>query len=233
VTLTLPRVCHAGLSGPDVRAYSRVYRGLGIRQRRETRFFGVHMVGNTEHFQRDTTYHMGVTLKPTGIINQATFLALRPHLDPYSRYLIGLADKQLTVNPRDLVVGMWLAMLRLAPFPYEQIRPYPSGDLAMLDRVGSDCSGTFELAYKYAHGHDPTIPDPSNYDFDGYGWTGSLDANGTKVRTPRPGDACFYYPDHGHVGGFLGGDRVFSHGKTGDPHVTSSSFAVEFRSYLP
>lgn len=227
MTLTLPRVCHAGLHGPDVRAYSRTYRRLHIRLKRETNFFGMFMVGNTEHFQRDHG------LPETGIVNQATFLALRPHFDPYDRYLIALADKTLTVTPRELVVGMWIAMLRVAPFPYEQIRPYPSGDISNLDRLGSDCSGTFELAYKYAHGHDATIQDPSNFAFDGYGWTGTLLDNGRRVSTPRPGDACFWYPDRGHVGGYLGGGKAFSHGKPGDPHVAPTTACVEFRTYLP
>ena len=38
--LKLPRVAHAGLRGPDVLAYSRVYRSLNIRTRKQTRYFG-------------------------------------------------------------------------------------------------------------------------------------------------------------------------------------------------
>lgn len=225
MALTLPRVCHAGMRGPDVLAYSRTYRRLGIRQRDATRFFGMRMVGNTKHFQHD---HQ---LKQTGTVNKDTFDQLRRHFDNYDKYLIGRAESKYEVTPRDLVVGYWLAMLRVAPCPYIQIRPYPMS-IERFDHDGSDCSGTFELAYKLAHDHDPSIPDPSALHFDGYGYTGTLLAHGRRVATPKPGDAVFFYPDYHHVGGFLGGSRVFSHGGTGDPHITSVTYGTQFRSYL-
>lgn len=232
--LELPRVCHVGLVGPDVLAYSRAYRAIGIRTRPQTRYFGFRMIAGTKEFQS----RHGLT--QTGTVNAETFNHLKYHLDAYGIWLVGQAEKRFEVTPREICQGAFLAMLHTAPSPYEQIRPYPMS-VADFDRDGSDCSGTFELAYKLTHDHFPATPDPSNLGFTGYGYTGTLLDNGKRISAgeAQPGDAAFFYWDRHHVGGYLGGGKVFSHGSpptpsNPTPHVVSASstLIVEWRSYL-
>lgn len=224
--LTLPRECHAGLRGPDVRIYSRVMRQLGIRLRDETDFFGWHLVGNIEHFQRD--HKMAVT----GHVHQVTFDALRPHFTPHEREVLLRADVRYAPHPRDYIVGACLGMLHDAPFPYREVRPIPD-TIGDVEREGSDCSGTSITAYHYSHLRFGSVPDPSGNDFDHYGSTIVYMARGgRRVTVPQPGDCVFYYPAYSHVGIYLGNGRVFSHGKPGDPTVIPSSWATMIRSYL-
>lgn len=227
-----PRITHAGQRGPDVKAFSRIFREKRIgplRTRPVTDFFGVHMVNSTIEFQR----HHG--LKQTGTINEKTFDHLRPYFDGYDRYLFRKETKLLQPSPQDLAVGAWLAMLRHAPFPYREVRRYPM-TLAGFYIDGSDCSGTYMGGLHYAHLSWPTrVHDPNGFSppFDGYGSTYTMIGHGVRVfGSPQKGDAAFYYPTHSHVGGCLGGDRVFSHGKPGDPHVIGASYATEFRRYI-
>lgn len=222
--ITLPRVCHIGMSGPDVTAYTRTYRQLGIRQHHATRHYGLRTERNTKDFQH--AHH----LKTTGVVNEKTFDALRPHFDGYSRWLLERTP-HYQYDPRELVVGYALQALKVAPCPYMQVRPYPRS-IHQFDTEGSDCSGTFELFYWLGHEADKSIPDPSGFGFNGTGNTDTLWASGHAVQTPQPADAVFYYPDHGHVGLYLGGGRVFSHGAPGHPHVISTAGAVGYRSYL-
>lgn len=234
--MSIPRVAHLGVKGPDVIAYKRTLVRLGFREQQENDqnrqhhklgFYGVKMVHEVAHFQR----HRG--LRATGNVNEQTFELLARHFDGYDKWLIKQERKRLLPEPWELVVGAWVAMLRHAPFPYIQIRPYPP-ELSLFYSRGSDCSGTFEGAYHYAHLEYPSrVPDPSGFGFDGYGYTGTLLNHGSRVSTPAPGDAAFYYWDYHHVGGVLDhSGRVFSHGKPGDPHITSASYATEFRRYL-
>jgi hypothetical protein len=224
--LTLPRVCHAGMSGPDVYAYSRTMKQLGIRHRKPSRYFGVHLANNLLTYQKQ--HH----LPHTGHVGEQTFASLRKHFDGYSRVLIRRADTKYQPHARDYIVGACLAMLHHAPFPYREVRPYPD-TLQQVYSQGSDCSGTSCSAYKYAHGIDHSVPDPAGFDFSGYGSTYTMITHGVRVSSPEKGDLCFYYATFSHVGVYLGDGKVFSHGKPGDPHVVASSFATQFRRYLP
>jgi hypothetical protein len=171
-------------------------------------------------------------LQADGVLGPKTFEHLAPHFDGYDKWLVRHTSVQPPPHPRDLIVGACLAMLRHAPFPYEEIRPYPS-TFDELYRVGSDCSGTSTLAYKYADTAFPgLVSDPNGFGFDGYGYTGTLLNHGTRTTTPHSGDLCFYYPTYSHVGVYLGGGRVFSHGAPGQPHVIGSSYATQIRTYL-
>jgi hypothetical protein len=235
VTIALPRVAHLGVKGPDVVAYKRTLVRLDFREQAENdankrhhtlNGYGLRLGQEVAHFQHRRGIHV------TGNVNRDTFELLARHFDSYDRWLIGQEVKRLQPEPWELVTGAWVAMLRHAPFPYEQVRPYPR-ELDLFYRLGSDCSGTFEGAYHYAHLEYPHLQDPSGLGFDGYGYTGTLLSHGRRVSTPEPGDAAFYYSDRHHVGGVLDhSGRVFSHGKPGDPHVISAAYAVEIRRYL-
>lgn len=222
--LTQHRVCHVGMTGPDVLAYTHTYRQLGIRKRKQTRHFGSHTEANTKTFQHQHG------LRADGVIGPRTFEKLQPHFDGYARWLLKRTP-HYQYEPRQLVVGYALQALKVAPCPYRMVRPYPRS-ISEFDREGSDCSGTFELFYLLAHKADPQINDPSGFGFNGSGNTDSLWAAGHAVSTPRPADAVFYYSDHGHVGLYLGSGRVFSHGAPGHPHVISTAAATGYRSYL-
>ncbi len=224
--LKLPRVCHAGLRGPDVHAYSRVYRSAGVRHRKPTTFFGVHMVDNTQHFQKNHG------LRQDGVVGPKTFDAMRPYFDGYDRYLLKKEITQLKVpGPRELIVGAALAMYHNRPFPYEEVRPYPN-TLAGFYSRGSDCSGTSTGCYHYAHLSHSNVSDPNEMNFNGYGSTYSMVPRGAKVINALPGDLAFYYPTFSHVGVYLGNGNVFSHGKPGDPTIIPLSWATMVRSYL-
>ncbi len=221
-----PRIAHAGQHGPDIKAYSRTYRRLNIRHRPVTRFFGTRMVDNTQRFQKQHGLHAD------GVIGPKTFAKLAPHFDGYDKWLLGQTKTKPPPNPRDLITGACLAMLRHAPFPYREVRPYPPS-LGSVYAEGSDCSGTSTLAYKYAHVAYPShVSDPNGFNFNGYGYTGTLLNHGKRTTTPHPGDLCFYYPTYSHVGVYLGNGRVFSHGAPGQPHVIGSSYATQIRTYL-
>lgn len=221
-----PRTAHAGIRGPDIKAYSRTLRRVNIRHRPVTRFFGLHMVEGTRHFQREH----GLTAD--GVLGPKTFEKLAPHFDGYDKWLIRHTTVKPPPHPRDLVAGACLAMLRHSPFPYHEVRPYPAS-FDLLYHEGSDCSGTSTLAYKYAHTAQPdAVGDPNGFGFDGYGYTGTLLNHGTRTTTPHHGDLCFYYPAYSHVGVYLGDGRVFSHGGPGQPIVIASSFATQIRSYI-
>lgn len=227
MSLRLPRVCHAGLSGRDVYAYERTFHQLGIRHRDASHLFGVHAVHNTMHFQRQHHLHVD------GVIGRATFSELVKHFDGYSKLLVRKEIAQLAVTPRDLVCGAAIAMYHHRPFPYEEVRPYP-GSLDAVYVRGSDCSGTAEVAYRYAYGHfgGAKVPDPSGLHFDGYGYTGTDLNHGNRVWTPHHGDLAFFYPTYSHVGIVLDRNRTFSHGRPGDPTIIPTSWATMLRSYL-
>jgi cell wall-associated NlpC family hydrolase len=172
-------------------------------------------------------------------VNKETFDHLKLRMDGYAVYLVQRAEKKFDVSPRDIVRGAFLAMLRTAPTPYYQVRPYPSS-VSGFDIHGSDCSGTFTLAYKLAHDHfGSKVQDPNGLGFNGQGYTGTLDAHGTRISgsQAKPGDAAFFYSDHGHVTGYLGDGKLFSHGFMPypghpSPHVIGTGGVVEWRSYL-
>lgn len=228
MTLTLPRVAHAGLRGPDVMAYKRTLHRIGIRpQSNETTYFGFTLADQVHHFQAQH----GIT--PTGTVTGQTFDALRVSFDSYDRWLLRDEISLLLPTPRELIIGGCMAMLHHAPFPYMEVRPYPDS-LAEIYVKGSDCSGTSTRGgYAYAHLSYPNVvPDPNAMNFDGFGNTYEMIKHGTQVATPKPGDLAFYYPAFSHVGVVLDATRAFSHGKPGDPTVIPVSWATQFRRYF-
>lgn len=221
----LPRYCHAGLNGPDVTAYSEIYRRIHLRDRPKTRHFGLFMVAETRRFQREHG------IRSDGVVGPKTFEALRPHFNSYDRWLFQKETKLIIPSASILVVGAMTAMYKHRPFRYIETRPYPD-ELRLFWEHGSDCSGTSTGGYHYAYLFHKDTPDPNGLHFDGYGYTGTMLNHGTRVGSPAPGDLCFYYPTYSHVGVYLGGGRVFSHGHTGDPRIIPSSWATQTRRYL-
>lgn len=102
--------------------------------------------------------------------------------------------------------GSWLR--------YGQFRPMPSGlyTPAALSGGHIDCSAFATLVYKEAG-----APDPNGRGYDGYGYTGTLAAYGTRVSGPPQAlDLAFYggpYP-YGHVAVCINAEEVVSFGHT-------------------
>lgn len=133
---------------------------------------------------------------------------------------------------------------------YEEVRPipvnFPHGHLPFT----TDCSGFVTLMAKWAG-----CPDPNGLGYDGQGFTGTLLSHCKEVAAldAKPADLIVYGPGEGsHVVIITGvgpdgvivhehGDfRVISHGKQGDPIVTSNSIEASihaapqrFLSWLP
>lgn len=222
----LPRECHAGLQGPDVVAYSRIYRHLHDRRRDPTRNFGVHMVEATLRFQHEHHLHAD------GVVGSRTFDAMRPYFDAYDRWLLQREVKKLEVTPQRLIVGAALALYAARPFRYIEGRPIP-GTLHEIEAEGSDCSGTSIGCYHYTHLRFPHVLNPGGFGADfRYGSTYTMIYHGERVYTPQLGDLMFYYPTFSHVGVYLGGGRVFSHGAPGDPRIIPASWATQIRRYV-
>jgi WD40 repeat protein len=80
-------------------------------------------------------------------------------------------------------------------------------------------------------------PDPSELDYNGFEWSGSLVAQGNPVKTPRPGDIAFYGPSlksPRYVAIYIGGGKVVAHTRETGPEVRTAKAPdfLQYRSYL-
>lgn len=118
---------------------------------------------------------------------------------------------------RDKLLDVQTRFLRRAPeLVYGQARPMPPSRslFAPLSEVQRriDCSTHATFSYRDA-GH----PDPNGRGYDGYGFTGTLIAQGEQTRVPRVGDLAFYGNPNGrtgHVAVYIGGNQVCTFGST-------------------
>lgn len=116
---------------------------------------------------------------------------------------------------------------------YRELRPYPVS-LAACRTEATDCSGYVTLLYKAAG-----LPDPNGNKYNGYGNTATLEAQGSPVLIPRPGDLAFWR-DPDHVAMVLSdGNQIVQWG--GPPGPSLSTLGAEdhyhasfigFRSYI-
>lgn len=99
-------------------------------------------------------------------------------------------------------------------FHYSQVRPIQY-DIETGNPVYIDCSGFAIACYKAAGLHDP-----SDNNYDGSGYTGSMITHCTRVSLgdATPGDLVFYGPPPClHVTVYIGNGQVVSMGQEGDP----------------
>lgn len=99
-------------------------------------------------------------------------------------------------------------------YTYKQQRAYPPELFSEEAKHRLDCSSTVTLIYKEAK-----YPDPNERLYDGYGFTGTLWAQGNRVYRPEPDDLVFYGWDYEidapeHVAIFVGAGQVVSFGST-------------------
>lgn len=108
---------------------------------------------------------------------------------------------------------------------YAQLRPYQRDEPPRTPLV-NDCSGSIHHLFKLSGG-----PDPSGNDFDGSGYTGTMEGRGTRrdlEAAPAAGDCVFYGGAEGsgtgstHVAMHLGDGRIFTFGSN-PPTITSFS----------
>ena len=240
------RVLRKGDIGDDVLAVKRALRHAAyyvLPQGQEmTRQFGDRMQTAVRRFQQKNE------LTVDGIYGILTHRKLMQHFDSYGAYLMGRVPTQTSpaVNPRALIVAeaTWSYNNRGA-IHYAQIRPMPSLNMGHRLPQTDDCSGSCTAWFRRASvamGGGGGIPDPNGpqFNYNGYGYTGSLSVRGQLVSTnqARPGDLVFYggggWPYH-HVALYVGFGRCISHGSESGPSLVPLDYRGDrccIRSYL-
>lgn len=117
---------------------------------------------------------------------------------------------------RAAIVNNWKWMIaHSASIHYEQRRPIDGEHNPDKLPLYTDCSGSVTDGYAWAH-----APDPNGENYNGQGYTGTI-LNHCKHITRselKPGDPIVFgsYPGE-HVVGYLGDNKVMSHGHEGQP----------------
>lgn len=214
-----PRDCHLGMRGRDVTAYQRALKAAKIRLVAPTGIYGRNTRRNVLAFQQ----HHG--LVADGIIGANTYKHLYPLFDGFSLYL--LRTTKVPDDRRTKIVATAMHGVSDAPaIHYAQNRPIPH---AYKLPMYTDCSGFATLCYELAG-----APDPNNFAYDGWGYTGTMLNHGSWVNVGqcKPGDLVFYGNPVNHVaifvGSGIGGGRVVSMGSEAAPFLLS----VYYRSDL-
>jgi Putative peptidoglycan binding domain/NlpC/P60 family len=225
MTTSIPfkRELKPGMYGFDVLAVKRALKKAGYgRGIILTPRYGNVMLADLKRFQKSRK------LTPDGIYGPRTHAKLDDYFDDFGRWLYA---KQLaprpTSNKRLEIVGYahW-ATKNTNRFTYAQIRPIPPMPYA--PHIATDCSGFATLSYKAGE-----APDPNGNHYNGLGNTSTLQAHGTRVISPKPGDLIFYRsPDH--VGVYIGNGKVTEFGGPGGPREVSEWYrtVTDIRSYL-
>jgi hypothetical protein len=136
-----------------------------------------------------------------------------------------------TARERIVEAAKW-GLAHKSLFTYQEIRPMPKS--LFLKSIVTDCSGFATLCYKAAD-----VTDPNGSKYNGQGYTGTLQAHGSKTNTPNPGDLVFYKAGQGaggaagHVGVYIGNGMVIDFGHQGAPdeHAINAETVVEVRTY--
>jgi cell wall-associated NlpC family hydrolase len=138
-----------------------------------------------------------------------------------------------TARERIVEAAKW-GLAHKAEFRYLQYRPMAKSLFEKFALTHSDCSAFATLCYKAAN-----VKDPNGANYNGQGFTGTLQAHGTKTNEPQPGDLVFYRPgagpggSAGHVAVYIGEGKVIELGGTPGPNEESINYLdiVEVRSY--
>jgi hypothetical protein len=100
-------------------------------------------------------------------------------------------------------------------YEYDETRPMPESLFSGTLPIKIDCSGFATLCYKAAG-----LPDPNGLGYRPLGNTTTLEAHGHATSNPQPGDLAFW-SGPAHVAVYVGGGKVISMGKAGDPEETT------------
>jgi hypothetical protein len=207
------------MKGADVFAVQRALKAAKCRKRKASRLYGFRCVNNVKKFQRN--HH----LKVTGKVNQETLDKLGHFFDGYGMYLFAQQRKR-TKQATGVSVSVKTAFFLLA----HKDETYYSQDAGLRMRAITekmyppkvprylDCSAACTWYRFVAH-----LSDPNGLNYNGYGYTGTMVQNGTRVTTPQAGDMTFYQnPDH--VAIEVGSGRVISDGSSGGPYLLARNY---------
>lgn len=216
-----------GQEGPRVRALQQMlWRALGSdAQNIRNGVYGDGVSADVRRFARVA----GVDVGAGRAVNQALWEMLFGFGDDYARAMARGAPGAGLVLCSNLITFAELYVA--ASGTYLQARPYQR-DVPMRKPLRNDCSGSVHHLHRLAGG-----PDPSGRLFDGYGYTGTMQARGVRrdVAAPAhsPGTCFFYGGARGrvasHVAMLLDQGRLFTFGHT-PPTITE--FAAYWREGL-
>ena len=216
----LRRTMKRGMEGRDVLALQRALRAAECRKRKPSNEFGRRCWLNVRRFQRRKR------LRVDGVVGPRTWERLQPYIDNYGRWLVKHAKIRTKPDPADIRERM----VRIAMYAYanRDVIHYTQDARRMTDYApppnvpnNTDCSAFFTWVWKSAG-----APDPNGFGYNGYGYTGTLLAHGSRIGTGdlKPGDAVFYHSG-GHVAVYVGNGKVVSHGSEGGPYFISMYYA--------
>jgi cell wall-associated NlpC family hydrolase len=228
---TLGQPIKKGAKGDRVRAAQQAFWRMlgGQTQNARNGTFGDGLQGDIGWFAGLTDQQIS-----TDQITQATWNAIWAFMDDYA---MGLAEKSASSDSGPSAPGgvrsnlVTLAEQYVATRnTYLQNRPYDRGPLQATLR--GDCSGSIHRLYQLAGG-----PDPSGQNFNGSGYTGTMQSRGQKIALSQSamqaGDCTFYGTQSGgvaqHVAMYLGSDRLYTFGSN---PATITSFSTYWRSGL-
>lgn len=222
-----------GWVGKDVVGAKRaIWKANGLKiPTRATQSFGPTAVTELKKFQKK----VGLTVD--GQLGPETLKKLAPYFDADAFLLyVGYAPG---TNPvlikRNLFVAYMLwGYNNRVEIHYAEARPMDHlNDLKFLP-VYDDCSEFYTKGAKYAGWKDP-----NGLNYNGAGWTGTLGNHGRQITFAQiqPASAVLYgpAPDFTHVAGYVGSNRVVSHGSEIGPLLLDFNYrgdVAEYRDYV-
>jgi peptidoglycan hydrolase-like protein with peptidoglycan-binding domain len=222
------RILEVGNRGKDVVALQRALKASGDRKVRPTGYYGKSTANQLKKFQKRRN------LPVTGIYDKHTHKKLAWRYDAYGVWLL---QKTKVVDPREKKIK---EMLMLATFLYNNrafihytqssMRMYGVKNRIRIPSVTKyeDCSSSVTYIFWYAD-----APDPNGLGFNGYGFTGTMTQNGTRVLGPWKEIDCHYYgPSDSritHVTMNIGKNKVFSHGSEEGPLILGVQYRPDLR----
>lgn len=218
------------MRGKDVFALQRALSKAGHRKWGTfTYAFGTGTRDQVKAFQRR------VGLSADGVYGPETHAKLARYYDAWGAYLMAQQRQKMALTPRDKIKNAAVFGYNKRAYIYytqSSLRMYGVKNKLRPPSIPKweDCSSFATWCY-YVAG----LPDPNRLGYNGYGYTGTLSANGRRTTTPQVGDLAFYgYFPHGHVTIYIGNGKCISHGNHAGPSLLSVYYRPVnvFKTYL-
>ena len=228
------RTLKVGNAGNDVYAVKRALVAAGARNKHilNTPLFGQILKQNIKEFQ----HRQGVGVD--GQYGPKTHQKLVRYFDLYSEYLYLHAPHPSHSSTRQKIVGTAIFGAN-----HRDRIWYTQGPSRMMGvthhlrppkfPIYADCSAYATWCYWVAGAPDPNGP---KFNYNGFGYTGTLAVNGKETWNPQPGDLCLYgagWPYH-HTTVYIGSGRAVSMGSSIGPDFVSARYFDfnQYRTYL-